>query len=363
MTQFNFTLQTLTPIFIGSGEELRKDFDFAVHDGGTYRLNSDVILEKKYQPNGSFVPGRLLDKDDFRKREFFRYAVRGTPRSEKTDARLMACIKDVHDCPYIPGSSIKGAIRSILAKAEIQKHSLRLHDRISDRGKKADDGIESALFGPDPNRDVFRALQVSDAMMAPEKREAGGGLFIANVTPVSRTQAQDKSTVPIEMECVHRKIEFHGTIRLDDFLLNGTFSERRGVFENWITVLRDAGFERLEQLKKWYAPISGCESIVNQLSVIMKLDSKLKDFDYAFLQIGNGSGWDGMTYGELLQREDPPAFERMIKDQRILRTPNHVSSHRKIGDPFPTSRKIILNYDYGSVRTIFGWCLLRLEER
>lgn len=93
MTQLNFTLQTLTPIFIGSGEELRKDFDFAIHDGGTYRLNSDVIFEKKYRPNGSFVPGRLLDKDDFRKREFFRYAVRGTPRSEKTDARLMACIK------------------------------------------------------------------------------------------------------------------------------------------------------------------------------------------------------------------------------------------------------------------------------
>ena len=76
MTQLNFTLQTLTPIFIGSGEELRKDFDFAIHDGGTYRLNSDVILEKKYRPNGSFVPGRLLDKDDFRKREFFRYLVR-----------------------------------------------------------------------------------------------------------------------------------------------------------------------------------------------------------------------------------------------------------------------------------------------
>lgn len=361
MTQLNFTLQTLTPIFIGSGEELRKDFDFAIHDGGTYRLNSDVILEKKYRPNGSFVPGRLLDKDDFRKREFFRYLVRGTPRSEKTDARLMACIKDVYECPYIPGSSIKGAIRTALAKDKIPKCSLRLYDRIRDRGKKADNEIESALFGPDPNSDVFRALQVSDAMMATEKRRPGGGLFIANATPVSRTQAQDKSTVPIEMECVDRKIEFLGTIRFDDFLLNGTLSDRKDVFENWIAVLRKGGFERLEQLKKWYASVAGCESIVNQLSGILNLDSRLKGFDYAFLQIGNGSGWDGMTYGELLQSEDPLAFERMIKDQRILRTPNHVPSHRKIGDPFPTSRKIILNY--GSVRTIFGWCLLRLEER
>lgn len=361
MTQLNFTLQTLTPIFIGSGEELRKDFDFAIHDGGTYRLNSDVILEKKYQPNGSFVPGRLLDEDDFRRREFFRYAVRGTPRSEKTDARLMACIKDVYECPYIPGSSIKGAIRTALAKDKIQKRSLRLYDRIRDRGKKADDEIESALFGPDPNSDVFRALQVSDAMMATETRRPGGGLFIANATPVSRTQAPDKPTVPIEMECVDRKIEFLGTIRFDDFLLNGTLSGRKDVFENWIAVLRKGGFERLERLKEWYASVAGCESIVNQLSGILNLDSKLKGFDYAFLQIGNGSGWDGMTYGELLQREDPLAFERMIKDQRILRTPNHVPSHRKIGDPFPTSRKIILNY--GSARTIFGWCLLRLEER
>ena len=362
MTQLNFTLQTLTPIFIGSGEELRKDFDFAIHDGGTYRLNSDVILEKKYQPNGSFVPGRLLDEDDFRRREFFRYAVRGTPRSEKTDARLMACIKDVYECPYIPGSSIKGAIRTALAKAEIQKCSLRLYDQIRDKGKKADNEIESALFGPDPNSDVFRALQVSDAMMATETRRPGGGLFIANATPISRSLSATGTSVQIELEAVRKMQRFTGTLTFDDFLLNGKFSDRAEIFENWIDTMRDAGYERLEWLIDWFKGVDSSDMIDKSLKDMLEL--KAYEIPHALIQIGGGTGWDGMTYGKLLQDKDPTQFEIMIEELKILRPTCGGFPRRTEKQLFPSSKKVVLDPKTGwKPASLLGWCLLVFEKK
>ena len=376
MTQLNFTLQTLTPIFIGSGEELRKDFDFAVHDGGTYRLNSDVILEKKYRPNGSFVPGRLLDKDDFRKREFFRYLVRGTPRSEKTDARLMACIKDVYECPYIPGSSIKGAIRTALAKAEIRDRKLKLYPSIdltsSSRSslKSKDDLIERELFGLGaaseaskfPRVDIFRALQVSDAMMATERRRPGGGLFIANATPISRSLSATGTSVQIELEAVRKMQRFTGTLTFDDFLLNGKFSDRAEIFENWIDTMRDAGYERLKWLIDWFKGVDSSDMIDKSLKDMLEL--KAYEIPHALIQIGGGTGWDGMTYGKLLQDKDPTQFEIMIEELKILRPTCGGFPRRTEKQLFPSSKKVVLDPKTGwKPASLLGWCLLVFEKK
>ena len=74
MTVYDMTLQILSPVHIGDGDELRQDFDFVVKNGRTYRLNEDAILlakEDQLKPDrsGKFpLPGHLLTEADFRSR-------------------------------------------------------------------------------------------------------------------------------------------------------------------------------------------------------------------------------------------------------------------------------------------------------
>ena len=121
MTVYKVSLQTLSPVHIGDGNELRQGFDFMVRGNATYRLNEDAILQAKenlVRPDraGHYpTPGALLSEADYERDGYFRYILRGAARSGKMDARVKSFIKDVYDRPYIPGSSLKGALRTALA--------------------------------------------------------------------------------------------------------------------------------------------------------------------------------------------------------------------------------------------------------
>ncbi|MBC7257508.1 MAG: type III-A CRISPR-associated RAMP protein Csm5, partial [Chloroflexi bacterium] len=44
---YDVTVETLSPLHIGSGETLLKEYDYAVHGGRTWRLNLDVLFEER----------------------------------------------------------------------------------------------------------------------------------------------------------------------------------------------------------------------------------------------------------------------------------------------------------------------------
>jgi CRISPR-associated protein Csm5 len=171
MATYQVKLSTLSPLHIGEGRELRLGFDFMIYEGQTWRLNEDAILaaygEQLLAVSGGRypLPGELLKPADYQQAELFRYVLRGKPRSQKGDARLQSCIKDVYDRPYLPGSSIKGALRTALAWTGWSEMKLQV-DRTS-FGRSpfwAGQPVEQKIFGPDPNRDLLRALQVSDCI-------------------------------------------------------------------------------------------------------------------------------------------------------------------------------------------------------
>ena len=378
MTTYKFTLQTLTPLHIGNGEELRKDFDYAVFGEGTWRLNTDLIWDKKYKEGGNPIPGKLLTEKDFRESRWFRYVVKGKPRSDKTDARIKACIKDAYDCPYVPGSSIKGAIRTVLAKRAVRDRKLKLYPSIDMTStsrsalKSKDDRIERELFGLGANRearefpreDIFRAIQVSDATMPAENRKPGSGMEIVNATPISRRPSANGASVPIELEAIQRKQEFEGTIKIDDFLLNGIFADRSAIFKDWLGTLRDSGYARLEWLIDWFQGVGNSELIDKDLSSMMsKVKKRLNDYPHALIQIGGGTGWDGMTYGKRLQDEDSYRFETMLKELKILRSTRGGFPQRKMDELFPSSKKVVQNPAAGwKPASLLGWCLLLFEK-
>jgi CRISPR-associated protein Csm5 len=321
MSVYNITLKILSPIHIGDGNELRQDFDFVVYKGQTLRLNEDAILqakEEKLKPSrdGRYPPpGKLLEEADYRNGALFRYVLRGFPRSKRVDARVKTFIKDVYDRPYIPGSSLKGALRTALAWTGWKEVKPRLDRSAIGRHKSwAGQPLEKKLFGRDPNHDLLRALQVSD-LIGPQK--PGEGLVLVNAQVLTKRSHGS----PIELEALAGDLTFKGTITIDESLFS-ELAERELHFQNrrrWLEELmirtQNHSRARIARLMEWFDEAQESERVASFYRELNKAGIKPNQ---ALVQLGWGSGWDGKTFWTHLQ-QDPHFFEGLIRDFRMHR--------------------------------------------
>ena len=364
MTVYKTSITTLTPLHIGDGDELRQDFDFVVHGGRTYRLDEDrVLMEKGGQlapdRTGRYrLPGELLQEPDFQKNMYFRYVLPGTPRSRKRDARLKSFIKDVHDRPYIPGSSIKGALRTALAWSGWKEVKPRLDRNAVGRYKSwAGQPLERKIFGPDPNHDLLRALHSAD-LSGPAG--PGAGLVIANAQVLTKRSAGS----PIEMEALKGDIRLEGSITIDDTLFQDMmegelhFSSRRHWLEEIPARVQAHSLARIQELAAWFEKADGGDRIAR---FYRQLGNAALSPNQALMQLGWGGGWDSKTFWTHLQR-DAQLFEQLVREFRMHRR-QRGSPPRKPGEPFPRSKRAAMQVQGRSAVPVapFGWVLLELQ--
>jgi len=365
MTVYSITLHTLTPLHIGDGMELHQDFDFSVFRGRTYRLNEDAILlakptalhpgrDGRYPP-----PGKLLTEADYQNANLFRYTLPGAPRSRLVDARLKSFIKDVYDRPYIPGSSLKGALRTALAWTGWPEVKPYLERNAIGRSKSwAGQPLEKKLFGKDPNHDLLRALHVSD-LFGPQ--QPGQGLLIANAQVLTKRSAGS----PVELESLAGDVAFSGSITIDETLFSA-LAERELGFSNrhhWLDELTQRAQAhskaRLRQLVEWFERADGCEDVRRFYQNLVTAELSPNQ---ALMQIGWGAGWDGKTFWTRLQT-NPQLFEQLVQDFRLHRAGRN-SPPRKVGDPFPRSKRAAMIIKDRIPRAVapFGWALVELKK-
>ncbi len=370
MTTWSLTLQTLSPVHIGAGQELRLGFDFMLFQGQTWILDSDAVLEAKANllksnASGHYpLPGQLLNEGDFQNQRLFRYVLRGQPRSVKADARMQAFIKDVYDRPYIPGSSLKGAIRTALAWKgwqELHMSPLRRED-IGNNRNWAAKPLEAKIFGRDSNHDLLRVLQVSD-LHGPAK--PGEGLIVVNAQVLTRKAMQS----PIELEALRGDLTFSGSLTIDETLFAPWaepelgFSSRKPWLDQLLPRVNDHSRARIARLQKWFESLESTAPNAEKIVAFYRQLANLKlQPNQALLQIGWGAGWDGKTYWTHLQ-QDKILFERLVRDFQMDKAGK--SSRRKPGDPFPTSRLVAVSGKNEAAKPVapFGWVLIQLEER
>ncbi|WP_080905430.1 type III-A CRISPR-associated RAMP protein Csm5 [Parabacteroides sp. Marseille-P3160] len=173
----NIKIETLTPVHIGSGETLQYGNDFVkgkedgssvlgiIDAGKIMKLigyeNIDrwvtAIERKEFTDKIVKVYAPDTTIEDYAKRTILEWS-----KVKETDT-LKEQIHDGLGRPYIPGSSIKGAIRTAVL-ASLANDISGIEDKLKDKkGKVNAKTIEAELFGKDPNSDVFRFLQVGDA--------------------------------------------------------------------------------------------------------------------------------------------------------------------------------------------------------
>ena len=135
-TNYTLDIEVLSPLHVGSGRKLIKGFDFAVSGGMTYRLNEDAILADRWPDDPALQRkflgqplSELLESGDFRAPpEYFRYTLRGEPAMRE----ILECIRTPSGEPYLPGSSLKGALRTALLRAA--SDSAKVIFKLSDFG-------------------------------------------------------------------------------------------------------------------------------------------------------------------------------------------------------------------------------------
>ena len=168
-------LETLTPVHIGSGAFLQNNVEFVKDNKDIYIIDPKKILEIIGIDKLDYWVGAIDRGDDItqvisrlgKKSTPDKYAKRSLKLYDNVDLEarttLKECMHNGRGIAYIPGSSIKGAIRTAIF-ADIAYGDEELGNMIKfDKGPYSCSLVEGKLFGESANNNVFRFIHIGDA--------------------------------------------------------------------------------------------------------------------------------------------------------------------------------------------------------
>jgi len=345
--KFDVTIRTLTPLHIGTGTILLRDYDYVTAGGRTFVLNQDAIYSDIYSQTLRIPDkpaGKLIDPSELRDGSpLVRYSLAGTTTVDQIHEQ----IKDARGQCYLPGSSLKGALRTVLlAAAYPQLAEVGVNYEENRRGglvkEKAAKNFERAAFRPgedDPNHDLLRAFQVTDS--APIKPDPSPLMLVQ-----ARAFGDRPAAVPIWVEALAQGQMLHATLRLDDWLLAEKQARKLGwqVSRDWFTQLpafsnarakKELEDERaFAESRTWEFAVKAYDQLARHLERAQRQPQQF------LLQVGWGTGWNGITIGTLL----PRAEQLRAREQFELGKPPRLSKREgwavDPNQPYPTTRRL-----------------------
>ena len=365
MKRIELEVEVLTPLHIGTGHILTEGFDYVCYGGRTWRIDLDGLAEELYAADPEIVtqllrtpPGQLLKPEDLREdAPYIRYVLPGTPAGEQ----FREAIKDPRDRPYIPGSSLKGAIRTLIAWHAWKNLGLSLSRvRWGDKPKFAAQDLEAEIFGRDPEKrrksphhDLLRALRVSDSQ--PNDTSALGIYQV-------RVWTGRGGAAPISVEALKPGGTFPTAVTIDETLFSSWASRSRGFpfdHRDWLASIpelaRQRAKERLEcEIRFWQE--AGFKDLVYPF--LKRISDLKKQPGSGFpLQLGFGTGWEGTTIGAPLKKD--PQWPEIHRRYRLGQAPR-----AKVQTPpeeFPRSRRVVVNRQGQPVAPL-GWVWVHWKE-
>jgi CRISPR-associated protein Csm5 len=339
--KYRVTVETVTPLHIGTGTELLKDFDYVSKPGErqTYVLDQDAVYAAELEAQGAAArldtpAGRLLSSENWREDSpFVRYSLQGSTTIERVHEQ----IKDVHGRCYLPGSSLKGALRTAVMAYAIASKSV-----VPDLGKLANSkewaarAWEQAAFGNEPNSDVLKALHVSDSKALPLKPSA-----LELLTAQVFTGGEPGS--PIVVEAVRAHTAFETEVVIDELALKYSrdpslnWESRELWLATLVEIMQGTARARIEA--EWAAvQDKGFSDTATFYKQLAALAEGAKGSNMALLQLGWGTGWTGLTIGPWLDEE----AQHAIRERYDLGRPPTARGdwQPNLSQAFPKSRRL-----------------------
>jgi CRISPR-associated protein Csm5 len=374
------TLEVLSPVHIGSGVKLANGIDFTTtKDTITIVSKSQlmVYLEQNPEQLEKFI------RSDYK---LDNINVSTIGRNYTLNGERVFDISEFerngNGTPYIPGSSLKGAIRTVILTQIFnswtkEKQRKFLEKAIeSEKGEKwASQPIMEEIFGDDSNYNLMRTLQVYDAHFKNDVDvEKLHLLSLKSRTDYGwKKMGKDKQTkqpfplqdnpkystsIFVESLPIGSKADF--SINLNNFLINNPVAKVKLQFNenslkavsNFILIINTHSKQKLEMERKFFEDLKSPKKLINVLSEIdnlLKQIGALKEDEF-ILRISWGSGWKGMT-GDFL-------------------TDNWLNTFRDkfgkgMGKPgfsiFPKTRRIV--FEENEPKHLTGWIKIKLNDK
>ncbi len=343
LVRFDVILETLTPLHIGTGEEWQVDADFVVEEGRNGQRLARLVdvgaalLDMTPEEIASIREGRIAAAIGEKGRERHTIAllpVRGPGNVTRT--RALQRLPDGR--PYIPGTTVKGSIRTALLRTLAEQDAIaRLPGGETRDPRRAAAHIEEETFGvalggaerpPQfPNRDVNRLIRVTDFLPQDDVPVA-----FVNVSAHRLGEAplrQRAAPIPIWCEAIEPGAKFQGTItvEVDSPLWNAMSDAQRQSLNRPFPTWSEAG-RRLLKMERgaWQR---GPEDV--RTSVLGFLDEALARNEIT-VNLGWGGGWRSKTLADRI----PAARLLAIADQYGLNR----WKGRDFPERFPVTRKV-----------------------
>ena len=190
LVTYHCKLTSLSPVHVGCGERYRKNLDYLVDRKSIHILNKRrlfSLIEKICSESDILELADCLDRRDLgrwleEKKIDYKKAVATTHpwRDNNFKGEIYSGIKDVWGDPIIPGSSLKGALRTAIIKDLNEKDNSRaLNDLLgyvlrrksfkNNELKFLDQRFVKDLLGKDPNHNLMRTLSIGDFCFRKER--------------------------------------------------------------------------------------------------------------------------------------------------------------------------------------------------
>lgn len=389
-----YECEVLSPVHIGTGATLSPlEFTlgqrFAVFDFDGFFAERPARAEEFCVRLGALTPAqlrstsldRLLTDDERRSGTWVRYtasvagaiAQRVGREAEAGRADVRVAIKTPDDRPFLPGTSLKGALRTALAYAWIRTDETIRRNVVGgpprDMVRRLDALFRGHGFGGDPTTDLLRAVEVGDSepidpaeVLALVQEE----VLSAGVRPGNHTAEGSWKRFATFLEVVRHSIRFQGRLGFPAHLGSSALRRRLGWDQVRYQVspapLLDTANLLARDICDWelryFRRVSGvdCAAVIRFYE---GLQSRLATIggNESLVCLGRGAGWHKSTIGMLLETA-------VDFDFIGFRRARGVSERRDIdrtGFEFPKTRKLIMDAP-GRPAYPLGWVLLRLPE-
>ncbi|MDP3029803.1 MAG: type III-A CRISPR-associated RAMP protein Csm5 [Deltaproteobacteria bacterium] len=388
MPNYKYEMEILTPLHIGSGEKIYP-LEYVI-DKEVIRVNMDKLFAEPSFQRETFIRESkkrdfylgAFDKNNSLKYPLYKIAIALSTASELTDnigtsnALVLDFIKEGKNF-YIPGSSLKGAIRTAVLWNFLQKANIRSEfegslKRELVRKKDPKEGrrvkkqrfslsSEEAILGR-PNYSLLKALHVGDSdFLSPSSisvevsrvlSKTGNGFKWKQLGRDGGNTDNPKEATPIFFEAVKSGTEIKGNIKIDEFLLSQEIAAAlklrdTALLKKLAKTCNTFAHRHLEKEWDFFKPI-GLKEIQDEIERIKNISLTDNEF---LLHFAWGSGYEAKALGNAI---DKSLFNE-IRNERDLG-----KNLGKRGMEFPKTRKIV--FEDGKPRTVTGWVKVSLKE-
>ena len=369
-----YQLKTITPVHIGTGETLSQ-IDGFYDNGRWHRIDLDAVL--------AVVPeselNRLTIAMGQRDFQWGRYLPTNQPSASYTlpcaedprETEIREAIKDVFGRPMIPGSSIKGAIRTALLWGLIDdgapegqeafKYSVNyLKEQLQRKPNQSWVGqpIERRVLGKDPNHDLMRAVQISDTAPIPiDALEMGMAWTVTLNRDGELVQKREGNREYKNfVEQIRTEQTFDFSIKIDKSLFRQREKGELGYSDRQEQVVCEEFAEVCNfvatGLAKDEAEFYDYYGLPELADFYESLPNQIEDLPGGgfVLSIGWGTGYLAKTVTGLLTGDDT---DLMMKLRRHYRLGRSRSGGDYYDDEFPKTRRVL--YDRQRPKSPLGW--------